>query len=180
MADKIIETEYDIGLSAGRNRLLDMATTPFVFFADDDHQVTKRTHLRGLVDELIKNEQIDLLATLSSNVGRPRLLKVEGRTLRIPRGFYHASGPLRWCHFVSNCFVAYRDILSAVRWDETLKMEEHWDFFWRAKLAGVKVAVNVARSFRHRHIDPPGYHRRRPEFRRASLKKHGLKRVIWH
>ena len=37
LVDRLIETEYDIGLSAGRNRLVEAAQTPMVIFADDDH-----------------------------------------------------------------------------------------------------------------------------------------------
>jgi hypothetical protein len=179
MVDRIIETEHDIGLSAGRNQLLDAGDTPIVVFTDDDHLVTAATRLPELVRKLNRHHDIDLLAALSNHQERPKLLKVDGKTLRIPGGHYKRNSSLHWCHYVGNCFVAYRDILQAIRWDESLKVEEHWDFFWRCKIAGVNVACDIDHSFKHEHVDPPGYVRRRPEFLKASLRKHGLERVIW-
>ena len=174
LVDSLIETEFDIGLSAGRNKLLDTGTTPIVVFADDDHLVTEHTRLEQMVQKLEANSDIDLLAALSNDEERPRLLKSNGGQLRIHRGTIKQRGSIRWCHYVGNCFVAYRDILQAIRWDESLKVEEHWDFFWRAKIAGVNVAVDVSHSFAHKHVDPPEYQRHRPEFLQAGLKKHGL------
>jgi hypothetical protein len=83
------------------------------------------------------------------------------------------------CAFVCNCFVANRDILKAIRWDEDLKVDEHWDFFWRAKIAGVRVGVAMDHVFPHIHVDPPAYKRHRPVFLRAALRKHGLRKVLW-
>ncbi|QDT05170.1 hypothetical protein K227x_35690 [Rubripirellula lacrimiformis] len=179
MVDQLIETEYDIGLSAGRNRLLDAGDTPVVVFADDDHLVTAKTRLTELIRKLNQHHDLDLLAALSNQQERPKLLRVDDKTLRIPRGYYKKRGSIRWCHYVGNCFVAYRDILQAIRWDESLKVEEHWDFFWRCKLAGMNVAVDLNHSFKHEHVDPPGYVRSRPEFLEAGLKKHGLRKVMW-
>ncbi len=179
MVDRLIETEYDIGLSAGRNRLLELGDSPIVVFTDDDHLVTENTRLPELVAKLNKHRDLDLLAGLSNKDERPRLLRVKGRTLRIPFGHYQKRGSICWCHYVGNCFVAYRDVLQAIRWDEDLKVEEHWDFFWRAKIAGLNVGVDLQHSFKHEHVDPPGYMRRRPEFLEAGLKKHGLRKVVW-
>ncbi|GAA4446187.1 glycosyltransferase [Novipirellula rosea] len=179
MVDRIIETKYDIGLSAGRNRLLDAGETPIVVFTDDDHLVTEQTKLVDLVKTLNRYHDLDLLAALSNQQERPKLMRVDGKTLRIPRGHYRQRGSIRWCHYVGNCFVAYRDILQAIRWDESLKVEEHWDFFWRCKIAGVYVACDIDHSFRHEHVDPPGYIRQRPQFLKAALRKHGLEKVIW-
>ena len=69
--------------------------------------------------------------------------------------------------------------IAKIPWDESLKVEEHWDFFWRAKIAGMHVGVDLQHSFKHEHVDPPGYRRRRPEFLEVGLKKHGLKKVVW-
>ncbi|TWU54923.1 Glycosyl transferase family 2 [Rubripirellula tenax] len=179
MVDKVIITPYDIGLSAGRNRLLDAGDTPIVIFTDDDHLVTNQTRLPELIGTLNKHHDLDLLAALSNDEERPKMLRVEDRVLRIAHGSYKKHRSVRWCHYVGNCFVAYRDILQAIRWDESLKVEEHWDFFWRAKIAGMNVAVDLNHSFKHEHVDPPGYVRRRPEFLKAGLHKHGLEKVVW-
>ena len=62
MVDRLIETEYDIGLSAGRNRLVEAAQTPMVIFADDDHVVGPQTRLNDLVRKF-ESSRLDLLAT---------------------------------------------------------------------------------------------------------------------
>ena len=184
MADRVIETEYDIGLSAGRNQLVDEVKTPLVIFTDDDHEVGPQTRLDELVRKL-DTSKLDLLAGLSQKPDRPqadggpRLLKSIGGELHIPVGQYKRQGDIAECAFVCNCFVAYRDILQAIRWDDELKVEEHWDFFWRAKVAGVKVGVAMDHVFPHNHVDPPGYIRRRPNYLKAALQKHRLERVTW-
>ena len=179
MVDRLVETEYDIGVSAGRNRLLDLGGSPVVVFADDDHRVTQQTRLADLVAKLDRYHDLDLLAAKSGRDGGPRLMHVKDRVLHIPVGVCRRHNAIAWCHYVSQCFVAYRDILQAIRWDERLKMEEHWDFFWRAKIAGVRVGVATDHSFGHVHVDPPGYVRRRPEFLAIGKEKHGIRKVVW-
>src|SRR6056297_1659611 len=94
MVDQLIETDFDIGLSAGRNRLLDASETPIVVFTDDDHLVTQRTKLPELVAKLNKHNDIELLAALSNDEERPRLLQSNGRRLRIYRGFLKQRGSI--------------------------------------------------------------------------------------
>ena len=104
---------------------------------------------------------------------------MQDRVMRIHYGEHSRRAGIARCDYVGNCFVAYRDILQAIRWDESLKMEEHWDFFWRCKLAGVKVGVATDHSFQHEHVDPPGYVRGRPEYLNVGKQKYGLRKVIW-
>ncbi len=52
MVDQLIETDFDIGLSAGRNRLLDTGETPIVVFTDDDHLVSLRGQWRNAAAHL--------------------------------------------------------------------------------------------------------------------------------
>ena len=91
LVDRLIETEYDIGLSAGRNRLVEAAQTRMVIFSDDDHVVGPQTRLNDLVRKF-ESSRLDLLATLSKQPhrahpdGAPRLLTSAGGVLHIPRG----------------------------------------------------------------------------------------------
>lgn len=179
LVDRLVETEFDIGLSAGRNRLLDLGHSPVVVFTDDDHLVTENTRLSKLVEKLDRFTDLDLLSAMSNDEEGPRMLASRDRVMRIFSGAYRWHDKIARCDYVGNCFVAYRDILQAIRWDEELKVEEHWDFFWRAKLAGMRVGVATDHAFKHVHVDPPEYFRRRPEFLDLGLKKHNLEKVIW-
>jgi hypothetical protein len=179
LVDRLVETDYDIGLSAGRNRLLDLGDSPIVVFADDDHLVIEHTRLDKLVAKLGRYRDLDVLAAKSGREGAPRLMHVKDHVLHIPEGAYRRHDDIARCHYVSNCLVAYRDILQAIRWDEQLKTEEHWDFFWRAKIAGVRVGVATDHSFEHIHIDPPRYVRRRPQFLAVGKKKHNIRKIVW-
>jgi len=179
MVDQLEETQYDIGLSAGRNRLLAMGDTPVVVFTDDDHIITEQTRLAELVQKLDRYPDLDLLSGLSNSDEGPRLLSVKDGVLHIRFDELRRHDGIARCHYVGNCFVAYRDILQAIRWDEDLKVEEHWDFFWRAKLAGMNVGVATNHVFKHEHVDPPGYVRHRPEYLKLGIKKHGLRKVMW-
>ncbi len=66
MVGRLIETDYDIGLSAGRNRLLDAGDSPIVVFTDDDQLVTEHTRLSELVEKLDRYSDLDLLAAISN------------------------------------------------------------------------------------------------------------------
>ena len=93
LVDRLVETEYDIGLSAGRNRLLDLGDTPIIVFADDDHLVTKHTRLGELVAQLDRYHDLDLLAAKSGRDGAPRLMHVKDVSFRQAcMNLFEASG----------------------------------------------------------------------------------------
>ncbi len=81
MVDRLIETEYDIGLSAGRNRLVKAAQTRMVIFSDDDHVVGPQTRLNDLVRKF-ESSRLDLLATLSKQPHRPIQTELRGCSIR--------------------------------------------------------------------------------------------------
>jgi hypothetical protein len=65
---------------------------------------------------------------------------------------------------------------STVRWDEELKTFEHWEFFYRAKLAELNVAVAVDCFIKHAHVESSDYRilRKRSNYRSMGLRKHGF------
>ncbi len=91
MVDRLIETEYDIGLSAGRNRLVEAAQNSDGDLLDDDHVVGPQTRLNDLVRKF-DSSRLDLLATLSKQPHRPHPDGTPGYSipqaacLHIPRG----------------------------------------------------------------------------------------------
>jgi len=78
---------------------------------------------------------------------------------------------------VSNAFLARRDTIARVRWDDEIKTYEHWEFFYRAsQIEHLQIAVALDCSVVHDHVaaKPYGALRARPKFRRLGLRKHGF------
>jgi hypothetical protein len=93
--------------------------------------------------------------------------------------------------FTPNVFLARREALLRVGWDADLKLGEHEEFFYRAKVAGLRIM-----SCTHAHVqhnqqlwwkDDPGSsvdaeyvksRRRVYDFLRMALKKHGMQRLV--
>lgn len=79
---------------------------------------------------------------------------------------------------IINFFMARTDVISKLRWDESLKLGEHQDFFLRAKTKGVRVVScrNVKVQHLQRPPDPEYKRKRMREFQylQQFLKKHNL------
>ena len=154
-----VRTEFDVGLSEGRNRMVALVETPYVLLMDDDFVLDD---VEGL------NE---LLAALESGV-----FDVAGGCVNSPQGeawsynFHESAGTLTqvpafscqnheppplstaadymtegaacWrVDSILNFFLARTDFLRRVKWDPRLKVGEHEDFFLRAKDAGGRVGM---------------------------------------
>ncbi len=93
------------------------------------------------------------------------------------RGEHKRIGPVSWCDMVSNAFLARRDTIAQVRWDDSIKTYEHWEFFYRAsQLHKLQVAVAADCRVEHKHVPakPYGALRNRPKFLKQGLQKHGF------
>jgi GT2 family glycosyltransferase len=97
------------------------------------------------------------------------------------------SQPTMRCDFTLNFFMADTKAIGrkAGGWDPELKLSEHWEFFYRAKRAGLQVAMTGESGCLHKSI--PGsdvysnYRKRDREegtFHRIGLSKHGFRRLI--
>jgi hypothetical protein len=92
------------------------------------------------------------------------------------------ASPYHRCDFTSNFFMARTE---AVRskvggWHEDLKMQEHWEFFYRAKLGGLRVAHSNDVEILHLRDRPAFYNQyreRQLEYRRLGLQLHGLREL---
>lgn len=168
---------FDVGVGVGRNLAVDSVATPYFMLFDDDHVVNDQLRFDRLLDRFSKLD-VDLLAVRQSDGGKPMLLEPIPGTKRLSmhHGERKRIGNVVWCDMVSNCYLAKTDKIREIRWDEQLKTYEHWEFFWRAKMAGLKVAVAVDCHIRHAHVGGPNYKvlRARSRFRRIGLRKHGF------
>ncbi len=146
--NKYIRLPFNVGLSAGRNVLVDAVDTPYLLLSDDDHLYTQETHveyLRGLMDIA----DIAGGAFLSKDGGVSRYTSClrrnpDGRFDLVGCGWpsFSAHNGIRylWCNVNHNFFVAHTDVVRRVRWDENLRIRyEHEDFFMTAWLQKVKI-----------------------------------------
>jgi hypothetical protein len=182
--DQLIETKFDIGVSAGRNQLLATVETPYFLLIDDDHVVTTKSDIEGLVSRLhCYGDECDLLAAMSDDNGRPRCFTEDkaSRTLYAGIGYHRRDGDVSFCDLVPNTFVAKTDPVRELGWAPFLKVHEHWEFFYRAWQRGLRVAITSEHRFDHRHLHNAAYNhlRGRSWYLRRGLKAHGLRRFLW-
>ena len=182
--NKLIETAFDIGISAGRNQLLSTVDTPFFLLLDDDHVITSQSHVATLVSQLANyGRECDLLAAKSNDSGKPRCFRVddENRVLRAEARFHRRDGHVYFCDMVPNTFVAKTEVVRDIGWDESLKLHEHWEFFYRAWMNGLRVAISHDHRFDHKHVYRTDYQklRNRSWYLEKGLRKHGLRRFMW-
>jgi glycosyltransferase involved in cell wall biosynthesis len=152
-----LRTEYDIGLSDGRNRVVDLVRTPFVVLMDDDFTLHGGTGL----DELLTALDSEVFDIAGGCVSSPQgaawsysLVENEKTLTLVPSKSCDVelvdervpafSSPSTSCWRVDsilNFFMARTDFLKKVRWDPRLKVGEHEDFFLRVKDVGGRVAM---------------------------------------
>lgn len=145
---RYVNTEFDIGLSAGRNLGVSLVNTKYVLISDDDDILVSSkvevTECIKLLDslELVGNGAFDLLES-------PDGLVVSERTLQ---------SPVERCDATLNFFVARTELLRNNPWDSKMKLHpEHEDFFLSLKRAGALVAGTTLLRYRTYESRPSAY-----------------------
>lgn len=185
----------DVGISAGRNRMLELVQTEYFFLIDDDFLFDKASKIEKLLHALEVNNGFSIAAgksitdEVNFNVDfSGKLLVKNDLELHLVDDYYYTDQRTGCQHvdIVPNVFMARTaDLRGRLAWDDTLKVGEHEDFFLRAKSARVKVLTCASVTFIHDQ-DPfwhnaTVYDRMRMrvyDFWKMSLQKHGLKRLI--
>ena len=162
--ETILQMDFDSGISAGRNAGLKCVQTPFFVLLDDDYEFFEKTSIHKLVApvrsgcyDIVCGAWEDKVLTDAPIVKRleydpPHEVRIVGRRVR------HDDAAYIDCEIGHNFFAARTETIQGLGgWDPALKIKEHWDFFLRAKLAGLKCAVVPEVSVWHRKESNPLY-----------------------
>jgi hypothetical protein len=188
---------YDVGLSAGRNHLLSLVTTPYVFVTDDDHRFTRETRLETLL-ALLESHGLDIVGgrlyyrrriffyLVRKYLDFQMNFEESGRTLRCVKVDMTTGADWVRCHVVSNLFLAKTDAVRSIDgWDPRLKLGEHIEFFLRAMRAGLTVACAPRVGSHHVHDlyerSTPPYHDARARalaFKRQWMQWYGYTEIV--
>lgn len=169
----VLDDEEDIGVSAGRNRLVEMCDTPYCLILDDDCVFTDKTDLKRAV-EILKEKDLDILQ-LDIGEGYQGIYETNGSEVTMLRtsrdGLYD---------FVSNVFVAKTDKLRECKWDESLKIGEHFAYFYTHK-GKLRIGKTDEVRLEHHHArvsDYNAYRDRALEYVKEFMRKNGITKRI--
>lgn len=181
---------FDVGLSAGRNHLVERADTEFFLLLDDDFVFTKTTKIERLV-ELLQGRVAHLMGGAIWEPHREAFRAntriftwPEADVLQVKWGAYdtQAHAKLRWTRadMIGNFFLARTIMLLDVPWDPEFKIEhEHLDFFLRLHRAGYGVGHTDSVTIDHCPERTREYRTYRFRQMRANALrvKHGLRSI---
>lgn len=182
----------DIGVSAGRNALLDRVETPYLMLLDDDFEFVRRTKIETLV-QLVDQNELDLAAGDCLRVKRKAklfltckrkpfhgLFDFRDGELRLISGNHGTRNGALLCDITHNFYVARVDAIRAMGgWDSQLRQNEHTEFFVRAKRHGLRVGYCRNVLIRHWNSRPPEYAPYRfRSYHRLAAQKIGVSRII--
>jgi hypothetical protein len=207
VVDQYIVLPFNVGLSKGRNELLKRVETEYFLLHDDDFFYRSETDLPRAQQEL-EEYDLDILGGYLFHKVRQYYLtwlpRRVSNTLRLYRtnwqkqiwmasivessdGGLHVqslseNGPaVQPCDLTYNFFIArtssVRDVVGG--WHPELKCMEHWEFFYRCKQAGLRVATSKNFVAYHENVSNPTYDRfrydREDEMIITSIREHGFK-----
>jgi hypothetical protein len=152
-----VHSEYDIGLSEGRNRMVGLVHTPLVLLLDDDFILPKAS--LGLEELLpaLEGGTFDIAGgcvdspqgsawsyTFAEGDGvltQSAYLPCAREATGVPPDYMTQSTACWRADSILNFFLARTEFLQSVPWDPRLKVGEHEDFFLRVKDAGGRVGM---------------------------------------
>jgi len=212
---------FNVGLSAGRNALLDRVKTPYFVLNDDDFVYGSKTDLQWMRSQLATTD-IELLGgpvwepdpirwsrlqqptlkrtlraaydttwTALRNLWGPAYstnrfhghIETDGETVTLVHDTTPNASPFHRCDYTLNFFMAETDAVRAKvgGWADELKVQEHWEFFYRAKLGGLRVAYTDEAGVLHipdRTAHYNSFREHQTEYRRRGLQLHGLRTLV--
>ena len=151
--------QVEEGISNGRNTALQLTTTEYALFVDDDHVFTDQSNISVLLRVLqstdvtlaggqFEKNRFDALARVTG-VGTRQNISVH--LIWYPHIFYRTLEPFADCYVtdrVQNIFLAKRqDLIGAGEWDRTRNVQEHEDFFLTLRKKRKKLCISPKLHF---------------------------------
>ena len=143
---RVLNLEFDCGLSCARNALVDNMETEFLLLLEEDFLFTEETRVEPFVEILDSDEEIGMIGgAMRGSSGRLGLycldidifrevMYVQDATRRMRVTPYGTS--YRVCDIAWNFGLFRREFLAVNRWDDRLKVGEHAAYFHQVKLRG--------------------------------------------
>ena len=209
---KLIKAETDAGLSACRNIAVEHVKTEYVVITDDDAIFTETTKIENFLSVLYEDRHIDIVGGLLQDEAQVKVIathKIPGRENLIAQcdmdleivgdTLFKYPSPdnlkktkhginYKYVDYVINFFLARTKLFKDIRWDNNLKLAEHFDFFLRLKNMpseyGRRVAFtpDVKADHKNDHRRECHYQKHRirsTHFFKMSKDKHGIKDVVF-
>ena len=155
----LIDLPFDVGLSYGRNSIVNRTTTKYYLTLDDDNYIDKQTKLLDVLNFMKNNDDIGLIGGVCYD--RKQMNKiastysftfmyVDGKDIYCRRNFTKINDKLNIyeTNIVLNLFIAKTSVLKDNPWDNKLKFEEHKTFFVNLYQNNIKCAISHNLIFR--------------------------------
>lgn len=181
-----IHTEFDIGLSAGRNLALSKVNTKYFLLLDDDFIFTEDTKLENMYKAL-EEGGFDIVSGIMFDNGTEirkfaGKMEIKDNLLNIyPDVTIGKHNGYKLYDIVLNFFMADTAKIKEIGWDNKLKLAEHEDFFLKAKAKGLLITCLDNVKVHHFPIllsDYKVYRERVWEYRKIFLKENNLDEIL--
>ncbi|MCT4552197.1 MAG: glycosyltransferase [Alphaproteobacteria bacterium] len=151
--------EFNIGLAEGRNRLVDIVKTKYFLLCDDDVLLDIDSNFEDVI-KVLEKKNLDIYGGWWKNQYNMSTGEYEERGFVAKFIEYDNNLILNvdefcipefaYTHCMMNYFIAKTDIVKKYPWDNEMKTQEHYIFFYEAWKNNVKMAVGKELFAKHR------------------------------
>jgi len=171
------DSEFDRGLSWGRNYLVSQVKTKYFLLLDDDFIFIKDTKIEKLVKKIQSGYDIVAGSLLQGG----EIIHYEGVYEYHDNILRYISANKEPFDFVFNFFVARTDNIKECQWDNELKLAEHTSFFFKHK-GKLKIGYLPEVIIKHKpDKSNPEYlikRKRGSQYFKKFMRDNGIKEVI--